>query len=57
MQDTYNVRFKVEVVFEIIVGARDEDEAYDRALEILREGGEYDLIEIGDVVDSEIEEI
>ena len=57
MQSTYNVRFKVEVVVEIIVGADDVDHAYDSALRELREGGEYDLIEIGDVVDSEIEEI
>lgn len=57
MDGTYNVRFKVEVVVEIIVGANDVDHAYDSALRELREGGEYDLIEIGDVVDSEIEEI
>jgi len=57
MQDTYNVRFKVEVVVEIIVGADDVDHAYDSALRELREGGEYDLIDIGDFDWKEIEEI
>ena len=57
MQGTYNVRFKVEVVVEIIVGADDVDHAYDSALRELREGGEYDLIDIGDFDWKEIEEI
>jgi hypothetical protein len=57
MGKSYSVVFDVVIKVDITVGARDEDEAYDRALEVLREGGEYDLIEIGEVLDSDIEEV
>lgn len=57
MGKSYSVVFDVAIKVDITVGARDEDEAYDRALEVLREGGEYDLIEIGEVLDSDIEEV